>query len=462
MSKVRIDLGYAPRLHQKRAHQVRLQHRFLVLVWHRRAGKTVFSILEAILAALACKKPRGRFAYIAPQLKQCKTVVWDYLQHFAHQVPGVQVNQAELRVDFPNGAQVRLFGADNPDSLRGIYLDGVVFDEVADMPPNVWSEIIRPAIADRQGWAIFIGTPKGVNLFSELYYKALKGDDPLWAAMLMRWEDSEEHAAMVGVTREEVRQAKSEQSEAQAAQEWDCDFNASVDDVLLKLSDVLSAQERDCKRDDYINAAKVLGVDIARYGGDRISIQKRQGIVAFSPKVFTKGMDLMTLAGQVAFVIDEWNPDAVFLDIGGMGAGVADRLRQLQYTCIVEVDFGQRALDESRFDNKRTEMWWEMAQWVKSVGILPSGQEMQQDLAAPRYTHKNKRGRMQLESKDDLRKRGLKSPDVGDALALTFAAAVAPRSLNLQTVQGRVLPKAMERTRVQHDYDPFGDDRQEA
>jgi hypothetical protein len=85
---------------------------------------------------------------------------------------GASVHESELRVDYINGGQVRLYGADNPDALRGIYLDGIVLDEYADMDPRVWSEIIRPALADRAGWAVFIGTPKGRNAFFELWRRA--------------------------------------------------------------------------------------------------------------------------------------------------------------------------------------------------------------------------------------------------------------------------------------------------
>ncbi len=139
--------------------------RFACIVTHRRAGKTVACIHDLQLGATRSQKIRPRFAYLSPFLKQSKAVAWDYLR--AAMAPlravGASAHDTELRVDYPNGGQVRLYGADNPDALRGIYLDGVVLDEFADMDPRVWSEIIRPALADRQGWAVFIGTPKGRN-----------------------------------------------------------------------------------------------------------------------------------------------------------------------------------------------------------------------------------------------------------------------------------------------------------
>lgn len=413
-----VEFPFKAYPHQIAANLICLACRFVVLVWHRRAGKTVFSVLKLLVAALACALPRGRYAYVAPLLKQAKAVAWDYLKHFARFIPGCTVNESELFVELPNGARVRLFGADNPDSLRGIYLDGVVVDEVADIKPNLWGEIIRPALADRKGWALFIGTPKGVNLFSELYYRALKGEDG-WGADLKR-------ASETGViSAEEIENARKSMSESAFAQEFECDFAAAVDDVLLRLDVVLQAQKRQVKSDAYDFAGKALGVDVARYGSDRTVIIARQGLVAFRPTIL-RNADTMTVAAAVAHHIDVWKPDSTFVDAGGIGAGVIDRLRQLRHP-VIPVDFGGRAIDP-RFENKRAEMWWNMADWVKAGACLPDLQELTQDLTAPRYTYANARGKLQLESKDDMRERGLPSPDVGDALACTFAAPVAPRS----------------------------------
>lgn len=436
--ETRVDLPFTPYPHQRAAHAMRLACRFLVLVWHRRGGKTVFAVLELVLAALACSRENGRYGYICPQLKQSKGVAWDYLQKFARAIPGVEVNQSELWVQFPNGARVRLFGADNPDAFRGLYFDGVVLDEVADMRPEVWGEILRPALSDRLGWAIFIGTPKGVNLFSELYYRAVKGEDS-WGADMKRGEET-------GVLPPgELEQARKEMTPAQFAQEYDCDFAASVEDVLLKLEDVLVAQRRDLRTEEYDFAAKVLGVDVARYGGDKSVLTRRQGLVCFKQR-FRQGLDTMEVAAAVAQDIDEWHPDATMVDVGGIGAGVVDRLLQLGYAPI-PVDFGSKANDP-RFENKRAEMWWETADWVKAGGCLPSSTDLQRDLTAPRYTYKNHRGRMQLESKDDLRARGLPSPDFGDSLACTFYCPVAPKPKWGEPNEGRG-------GKVASEYDPY-------
>lgn len=172
------------------------------------------------MRALMSDKKRPRYAYLAPFLKQAKAVAWDYLRDYAGKIPGTEINISELRVDFPNGAQIRLYGADNPDALRGIYLDGVVLDEAADMAPRIFPEILRPALADRAGWCVWIGTPKGVNEFHDLWQRA-KDDDEFFTLMLKASETGL-------VAPEELKAARKEMSKAQWLQEFECSFLAAV------------------------------------------------------------------------------------------------------------------------------------------------------------------------------------------------------------------------------------------
>ena len=196
--------------------------RFACIVTHRRAGKTVACVHDLQRGALRSKNVRPRFAYLSPFLKQSKTVAWDYLCDAM--LPGREIgataHDSELRVDYPNGGQVRLYGADNPDALRGIYLDGVVLDEYADMDPRVWSEIIRPALADRQGWAVFIGTPKGRNAFYDMWRRSQSEEG--WFSLMLKASDT-------GLIPEsELALARRDLSAEQYAQEFECSFDAAV------------------------------------------------------------------------------------------------------------------------------------------------------------------------------------------------------------------------------------------
>jgi hypothetical protein len=214
----RIDLGYRPRDQFEDFHKRR--ERWAVLVCHRRAGKTVACVMDLLDAALRCKQERPRFHYVAPLLKQAKTVAWDYLKSYGLRVPGATAHESELRLDLPNGAQVRLFGADNPDALRGIYSDGVVLDEAADMSPRVFNEILRPALSDRKGWAVWIGTPKGQNDFFDLWERA-KSDDAYYTLMM--------RASQTGlVDADELADARRQMMPGQYLQEYECSFQAAI------------------------------------------------------------------------------------------------------------------------------------------------------------------------------------------------------------------------------------------
>jgi hypothetical protein len=194
--------------------------RWACIVAHRRAGKTVAAINDLIRAAMHCERPEPRLAYVAPFTSQAKDVAWSYLKQYTASIRGASASVSELRVDLPNGGRIRLYGADNYDRLRGIYLDGVVLDEFADMDPRAWSEVIRPALADRAGWAAFIGTPKGRNAFWELYERAAAS--PEWFALRLKASDT-------GIVpAEELLALKAELSADEYAREMETSFDAAI------------------------------------------------------------------------------------------------------------------------------------------------------------------------------------------------------------------------------------------
>lgn len=231
-----LDTGYRPREPQKLIHQMVKDNRFTVVVAHRRMGKTVSAINQLIHSSLLCDKPSPRFAYIAPTYSQCKRIAWDYLLQYTRPL-GAIANVAELRVDFM-GRRISLYGADNPDSLRGIYLDGVVLDEIGDMNPYIFSDVVRPALADRLGYAMFIGTPKGNNHFKDLRDRADKSSDG-WK--LLEFKASETKLLDAG----ELSSAKNEMGEDKYNQEFECSFHAAVEGSYYgKIINDLEQQQR--------------------------------------------------------------------------------------------------------------------------------------------------------------------------------------------------------------------------
>jgi len=389
--------------------------RFNVLVCHRRFGKTVYEINRLILSALNSSKGNWRGAYIAPQRNQAKTVAWDYLKEYSRDIPGTKINESELRVDFPNGARIQIYGGDNPDALRGIGLDGAVLDEVAQMKAEVWDEIIAPAISDkdREGWVDFIGTPQGINKFYSLYQLALEDDE--WHAAMYRITDTGEEC----ITKEELARRKKTMSEAKFEQEFMCDFNSSSEDVFIPLSLAHDSMGKGLHISNYHRAPKVMGIDIGRDADDTV-ICKRQGLAGFMP-IHINIPDNMIVASKIAFEIDEWQPDAVFIDQGA-GVGVIDRLRSLNYK-VVEVPFNSSADDSDHYLNKRAEMYGKCKEWLKSGGVLPTSQKLLAELTAPCLVD-NISGKIQLEKKKHIKDRLGRSPDEADAFVLTFAHSV--------------------------------------
>ena len=213
-----IVIPYAPRPLQQEIHDQ--LKRWSVVCCHRRFGKTVFAINHLLRDCLTSNKERPRYAYLAPTYKQAKTIAWDYLQHYSRPIPGIQINQSELRIDYPNGGRIQLFGCDTPDALRGIYLDGCILDEYAQMPSSLFGEVLRPALSDRQGWALFIGTPKGKNAFYDLYAHAEQDD---------RWHAVTHKASDTGIVADdELVDAKAIMTDEEYEQEYECSWSAAI------------------------------------------------------------------------------------------------------------------------------------------------------------------------------------------------------------------------------------------
>lgn len=225
-----VVIPYEPRALQREIHRLRQAHRFVVLVCHRRFGKTVLAVNDLQRRALTVEKPRPRAALIGPTYRQEKAAAWDYVQFYARDIPGVKVNQSELRVDYPNGGQLRLYGADNPDALRGIYLDDVAMDEYGMHPPKAFSEVISPTLVDRGGRALFLGTPNGKNQFYDLAQEAKRrqaAGDPDWCYVSYP-------ASLTGIIpQHELAAAQTRMTADEYAQEFECSFEAAVKGAIF-------------------------------------------------------------------------------------------------------------------------------------------------------------------------------------------------------------------------------------
>ncbi len=255
---MQIRIPYTPRKFQNYLHQRIKDYRWSVLVCHRRFGKTVCMINHLLMAALTSKVSNPRYAYIAPTFKQAKSIAWDYIKQFTHKIPGVRFNETELRVDLPNKARITLLGSENCDGLRGIYLDGCVIDEYANVNDRLFPEIIRPALSDRKGFCIFIGTPQGMNNnFYELFQHAKGADD--WFYFKAKASETKV------VDQDELTKAKEVMGENKFKQEFECDWIANIEGSIYGKTLAKMENQRQITRVPYdpslpVNTAWDLGV----------------------------------------------------------------------------------------------------------------------------------------------------------------------------------------------------------
>tara|TARA_R110000744_G_scaffold45288_5_gene100635 strand:+ start:468 stop:1715 length:1248 start_codon:yes stop_codon:yes gene_type:complete len=213
-----LKFEYKPRDVFKTFHE--RSNRFGVIVAHRRAGKTVACVCDLIMNAMQTSKKKARFSYIAPHYNMAKDIAWDYLKSYSEPFlkKGGTINEAELRIDYVNGARIRLYGADNVNRLRGIYHDGIILDEYADMNPNIW-EVVRPSLSDRAGWCVWIGTPRGHNDFYRVYEQAVKDG---WFHTTLKASKT------LILDAKELESAEHDLTEDQYEQEYECSFEAAI------------------------------------------------------------------------------------------------------------------------------------------------------------------------------------------------------------------------------------------
>lgn len=306
---------------------------------------------------------------------------------------------------------------------------------------------ILQAIPDGDGTEIFLeSTANGIGNYYHQQWQAAESGESDYIAIFVPWywqseytrdaedgfaltEEENEYSGAYGLSlgqmawrRNKILQLKDEnlfkqEYPATAAEA----FQVSGADPYIKPETVMRA--RKCAVDDCVGA-KVLGVDPARFGADRTAIGFRQGRKAHWIRSYSK-KDVMEVTGIVKNIIDEIQPDKVFIDVGGLGAGVYDRLCELvDKRILVAVNFGERPLDADHYVNKRAEMWGLLGDWLKEEPVdIPDDDELQADLTQVRYSY-DSNGKLKLETKDDMKKRGFRSPDKGDSLALTFALPV--------------------------------------
>nr|QSE37320.1 MAG: terminase large subunit [Caudoviricetes sp.] len=199
--------------------------RWAVVVAHRRCGKTVAMCADLLIGALECALPSPQFAYLAPFRDQAKKVAWSYLKDLSRPLWAKPPNESELHITINNGhgnqSRIYVAGADNPDALRGMYFDGVVLDEVGMIRPSAWYSVLRPALSDRMGWAIFAGTPAGKNFFWQMREEARLNPKTHLLLELPASKTNILHP-------DELRDARAQMTEESYLTEYEISFDAAI------------------------------------------------------------------------------------------------------------------------------------------------------------------------------------------------------------------------------------------
>ena len=391
-------------------------------VWHRRAGKDSCALN---LTARDMFRRVGTYWHLFPEQAQARRAIWNGIDRAGRRIidqmlpPAVRARTSaqEMLIETVNGSIWQMAGSDNFDSLVGSNPVGVVFSEWALSHPDAW-EYLRPILVENDGWALFIYTPRGRNHGHATYLRALEADT--WFCEKLTVDDT----GLITLAQiEEERRAG--MSDGKIGQEFYCSFDADIDEQLISHDLVSAAMARKLTGQGW--EAKVIGVDVARFGDDKSVLYFRHGRDG-NPRRYERyaGLDTMALAAKVAERIGSWVPDAVFVDEGGVGGGVVDRLHQLGHHQVIGVNFGgkaDRGGTGANAGNKRSEMWISARDWLQR-GALPKDELLAAELTGPMYSY-NAANALMLEPKADMKRRGVPSPDVADAFALTFAYNVA-------------------------------------
>jgi hypothetical protein len=316
------------------------------------------------------------------------------------------------------GVEGRLWSAENPDAYAGVHnYDGVmvIFDEASGIDDSIWSVTsgFFTENTPHRFWLAFSNPRRNSGYFYEAFHSKREF-----------WKNRNIDARQVEGTDKNVYEQIIDEygsDSVQAHVEVYGMFPNASDDQFISVNLVDEAMERERYKDN--TAPIILGVDPARFGSDSTVIAVRQGRDIIAIKRY-KGDDTMETAGRVIEAIEEYKPALVNIDEGGLGAGVVDRLKEQRYK-IKGVNFGNKAKNGMMYGNKRAEMWGDMREWLKSASIPPD-RYLKSDLISPMMKPDSK-GSIFLESKKDMRARGLASPDAADAIALTFAFPVAHR-----------------------------------
>ena len=324
----------------------------------------------------------------------------------------------------------------NSEAFAGLHAEHVlvVFDEASAIADPIWEVVEGAMTTPGAMWVAFGNPTKNTGRFRECFGR-----------FRHRWN-----------TRQiDSRTAK--MANKKQLQQWVDDYGEDHDFVKVRVRGEfpsaavtqfipIDAVENAVAREvdeNTITSPRVMGIDVARFGDDQSVILLREGSKVSLIRRY-RSLPLDQFSQHCAAAINEFQPDAVFIDGVGVGGGVVDILKGNKFK-VDDVVAGSSPLEPKKYRNLRAEMWGKMRDWIMSYAVLPDDRELRDDLISVEYGYTDQ-GAIQLEKKEDLKKRGLASPDVADALAMTFARPVASHAAQA-ALEGR-FQRAMQKTAV--------------
>lgn len=456
----RVIIPYTPRPCQKEMEDAEAMYRFLVAVCHRRFGKTVRGAIRLIRSALASisHNPDYRGYYIAPNQKQAKRIVWHYFKRFLSGFdPGmIDFNETELRITFSfakDSPMIYLAGSENIDSLRGVYIDDSVLDEMASWEKAEYAfyEVLYPAMSDRNGKSFIIGTVKGLDLFYEMHQLGQdKKKYPDWHTLIYPVDKT-------GVfTPQQIAELQRLMRPDAFAREYMCDFFAEAPDRLIAPADLANAVNRSVNENTVRSSPEIWGFDCG-YSNDPSKLARRKGPL-LRPIQTLENKDSTFQATWLKQQIDTYHPHSIYID-AGYGEGVIAKLNDLGYAHIViPVWFGSASPSAGCF-NMRAYMYWMYKKWL-SGGSIPNDENLIKQSSNVLLDDKDPQRRIKLQPKDKIKEVIRCSPDDADATVLTFAGG-GEETLSLQdalSVSGSVSTEremlSILKAHNQNSYDP--------
>jgi len=460
---MKIDLPYQLTL---RPYQTPLWQAFVVdgvkrvyVVVPRRNGKDLI-FLNATIAKMV-QRP-GPYLYVCPLYDQIRKNMWEGTDKtgrpFLDYIPPKLLQDkydSQMKIVLRGGATLRFGGADKPDSLVGGNYFGIVFSEWSLCKAYAWN-ILRPILAENDGWAAFNMTPRGMNHAYTMAKMAEK--NPRWFYQYLTRDDT--GYPTIKAIEEEREDGM---PESLIKQEFYCDWLASTEETFIPLELVHPATQTTIASEEVKHMKRIMGVDVAfAANGDAAAIAKRQGRLLHPVQEY-QGVDNMSFASIIDREARQFKPELIFID-AGRGEGVYSRLWQIDQhyqDIVVPVDFGGKSPD-SLYANMTALMMGRLKDWFKQIPAphIPLDEGLIKEITSPNIEYDGQENKIKMESKKHMKSRGIASPNKLDAVKLTFAEEEEDNILSEKEERMREILPHMQRMDAERPYDseysPFG------